>query len=415
MIADGPFREIYEISEFKVAQANISWTEASLDARLRVALSLKAGGTTEGAEFWVLRDDPVAELNRFVQNADDSLLSRLAFAVGESDGKTTIVLRIRPSRLPPPVVVLNAAGYRPYLKLPNLFLPAGLRLHPPLRRDVVRSLLADDPEQVVWLTPLDDGSFVPESLPEDAFRPLTDWIDYILDKDQKALQAWMQSMTFDFESFLCAEEEPPKPQTPPPDQDKAGKRSRSGRGKDAEVSKAGGKKAKGELNELSKTEVELNDDLDMLPVEMGEVPELLRQREEQFLAIEGGLDVAERLALWPELAQLHAALHNHDESGLCWANAFWYKDKIPPNWAASWYHAAAASVPLQTELDLTRLVALAEPGVAEVRALAAYLIWNAARKRQRLRSRRALPQFNHSWKSTKVYFPCASSGSPGWR
>ena len=45
------------------------------------------------------------------------------------------------------------SAFKPFWKLPNLFLPVGRRLHPTLRRDAVRKLLADDPDQVVWLYP----------------------------------------------------------------------------------------------------------------------------------------------------------------------------------------------------------------------------------------------------------------------
>src|SRR5205085_10475892 len=124
---------------------------------------------------------------------------------------TVVVLRTRHSRLPPPELVLKAEAHKPYLKLPNLFLPAGKALHPPLRRDMVRKLLADDPAQVVWLAPLDGGGFRPETLPEDAFRPLIDWIDYVLDRDKEPLQAWVQAAQFDFEAFICDEDLAGKP------------------------------------------------------------------------------------------------------------------------------------------------------------------------------------------------------------
>ena len=162
-------------------------------------------------------EDPVAELNRFVQNADDQLLHRLNFAVGESEGRTVIVLQVKQSaRQEPPVLILPAVGYRPYLKMPNLFLPVGTDLHPKLRRDVVRKLLADDPDTLVWLAPNERGGFTPESLPETAFRPLSDWIDYVLEHDHEPLQAWVESMRFDFEPFVC-DEEPggERPKKPP--------------------------------------------------------------------------------------------------------------------------------------------------------------------------------------------------------
>ena len=65
----------------------------------------------------------------------------------------------------------------------------------------MRRHLADDPSVVTWLYP-DDGGFTPESLPETAFRPLRDWIDYVLEHDHEALQAWVESARFEFESFV---------------------------------------------------------------------------------------------------------------------------------------------------------------------------------------------------------------------
>ena len=50
-------------------------------------------------------DDPIEQLNAFVQASDDQLLGRLSFAVGDHKGHKTIVLRVRPSKLPPPVLV----------------------------------------------------------------------------------------------------------------------------------------------------------------------------------------------------------------------------------------------------------------------------------------------------------------------
>ena len=51
----------------------------------------------------------------------------------------------------------------------------------------------------------------PESLPDNVFRPLTDWIDYVIEHDRQQLQAWVQSTTFDFESFVCTEDDERRP------------------------------------------------------------------------------------------------------------------------------------------------------------------------------------------------------------
>ena len=52
----------------------------------------------------------------------------------------------------------------------------------------------------------ESGTFIPQSLPEDAFRPLWDWIDYVLDYEKQPLQAWVQASQFDFEAFVCEED-----------------------------------------------------------------------------------------------------------------------------------------------------------------------------------------------------------------
>src|SRR5438067_3025522 len=214
-LPEGHFRDVYEVMEFALPGEKLGWRDGEIGQKLKVPLTLARGGGTEAAELWVLREDPIAELNNLVQNADDQLLNRLAFAVGEHRGQQTIVLKPRPSKLPPPVLVIKGESCRPLLKLPNLFLPCGWRLHPPLRRDVVRKLLADDANVLTWLYPGAGNKFVPETLPQDAFRPLSDWIDYIIEHDREALQAWVASTTFDFESFVCNEDEPARPKKPP--------------------------------------------------------------------------------------------------------------------------------------------------------------------------------------------------------
>src|SRR5262249_35676094 len=160
------FRDIYEVVEFQLPGSHVGYKDADLEKRLSVSLRLAHGGGTELAELWVLRNDPITELNNLVQNSNDKLLDRLSFAVGESKGKKTIVRRVRPAKEPPPILVLNAIGFRPFLKLPNLFLPCGRCLQPPLRRDILRDLLARDPNVLTWLHPEDarGGTFTPETI-----------------------------------------------------------------------------------------------------------------------------------------------------------------------------------------------------------------------------------------------------------
>src|SRR5262249_46266893 len=148
---DAPFQDIYEILDFALPAAPVNWKEGTAQEKFKVALRLGPSSSTEPAQLWVVRDNAVAQLDKLVSEAHDTLLERLAFAVAEADGETTIVLRVRPSKHAPPALVLQGKEFRPVAKMHNLFLPVRQDLQPRLRRDVVRQLLADDPDKIVWL------------------------------------------------------------------------------------------------------------------------------------------------------------------------------------------------------------------------------------------------------------------------
>jgi hypothetical protein len=404
VIEDAPFRDVYEVLEFALPDAPSRWHDGKLPAKLKVPLSLRKGGSPDNPELWVLQGDAVAELNRFVQNNDDQLLGRLAFAVGQQDGKTTIVVRVRQSRQAPPQLVLNAVGYRPHLKLSNLFLPVGMGLHPPLRRDKVRELFAEDVDRVHWLAPGEAGAFTPQSLPEDAFLPLTQWVDYVLDRDREELQAWMQAAQFDFESFVCNEDGTPRKKPEPPEPKHKGKGER------------GPQKARAADDDVvafeapespeAEKEPELDDFGAVAAVEPSELQKELRALEQQFVELEGGLDAPERRALWPKLARCNSLLRSGDDAGICWLHALWWEKAAPAAWAWKWFctEAVASQPRIETGLRkaprtwLTRFVAegcrsrelggdeldlllkTKEPMAADLRALAAYLVWAGSRE-----------------------------------
>src|SRR5207249_4446581 len=112
-----------------------AWVDNPPVDKFTVPLRLAPGPATEPPELWVLRGDGVEQIDALVRDADDRLLDRLAFAVGEWNGERVAVLRARPTKGGPPVLVLDdALACRTYLRLPNLYLPVGQRLRPPLRR-----------------------------------------------------------------------------------------------------------------------------------------------------------------------------------------------------------------------------------------------------------------------------------------
>src|SRR5262249_60794816 len=93
-------------------------------------------------------------------------------------------------RRPPILVWPGAVALQSALRLPNLFVPHGTRLHPLLRRDVLRRRLAADESLLTWLSPGAGGAPRLFRLPFAAFRPLEDVIEYCVEQPARALPAW---------------------------------------------------------------------------------------------------------------------------------------------------------------------------------------------------------------------------------
>lgn len=372
-VSEAPFRDIYEVIDFALPQPESVWHDTPRETRWRVPLRLQQGSAAEAAELWVLRGEDGAQVDELVSHADDQLLARLAFAVGTQGDRKVIVLRVRPSRLPPPVVVLPGVAFRPYLRLPNLFVPCGARLQPPLRRDAVVKLLASDTRRLTWLYPGAAGAFTPESLPEDAFRPLRDWVEYVLDVDQQPLEAWVQSATFDFESFVCRDDqpahrsEPPKPRPQKEPERKSDTPDEPPAAVDIEIRKARRRKKEDAPVEFA------------LPARPTEVEEKLRLLEKRFLEEPGPLDSPARQALWPQMAQLNTVLRHADGASACWAHALWGTDALPPAWLLAWYAAERPKGERPpAPREVAQILASANPSLNEVRAVvAALLYWSS--------------------------------------
>jgi hypothetical protein len=384
---EGVFRDIYDVLEFTLPDAPVHIHDAELRQRLTVALRLARGGPLQAAELWVLPEHALDQLDALVRSSSDELLARLAFAVGTKEGQHYVVLRVRPSKHAPPVLVLQGESYRSYLKLPNLFLPCGTRLHPPLRRDAVRKLLADDLARVTWLAPHADGTFTPESLPDQAFRPLSDWIDYVLDHDHEALQAWVASARFDFEPFICKDDLADKPkkapaQKPEPAKKEGWKGWLPGLRKkpSAATPQEGEDPAQAKEDALDAAIAAFlhreEDEPNLAEVQPSVLQQRLRALEERFLSLDAPQDAAARQQLWPELAALYAELGQAGDATVCRVNALW--EAATPLWARGWLRATAKRgdrEPAGPYLD--RLLAQPESSPEEVRALAASLVWAA--------------------------------------
>lgn len=345
-VEDAPFRDVYDLAEFPLPAAPVMWEPVEVPEPVTVPLRLTAGNAADAAELWVLRDDPVGRLDALVRDADERLTQRLTFAVAAgADGSPIAVLRTRPSKEAPPVLALEGAtGFKPYWKLPNLFLPVGRRLHPTLRRDAVRRLLADDPNRVVWLFPDGPSGFTPESVPDAAFRSLEDWIDYVIEVERAPLAAWIGATQFDFEHFVCNHADGPKPKPDRLDSEPTPTREP----KDQVEVVTATPKPDAAKPKPTRTKAAKPDAAEYVPpppeaLAPNEAKVRAKELADEFLAVEGPLDDPARKALWPRLAQAYTdARDAPSDAAVCWLNALWDHAEPQPEWEAGW---AAAEFP----------------------------------------------------------------------
>ena len=122
---DAPFQDIYDNLDLR-CQPRRFWRTGELKQRIVMPLRLAPGGSVTGAEMWILRERAIAQLDELVAGATDQLISRLSFAVTEpmEGSEPIIVLRVRPSKVAPPALVLDATEFAPTAACPTCFCPA---------------------------------------------------------------------------------------------------------------------------------------------------------------------------------------------------------------------------------------------------------------------------------------------------
>jgi len=383
-----------EIETLALPAHSATEVAGSLPPTISTRLRLLRFPETEPPRLWVLRDDALGQLTAYCKTAHQHLLTRFTVAVSASAGVPCVVLRSLTTNGPPPVFVGSALAYHSPLRFPNLYLPAGTRLAPPLRRDAIRDAIGMSPDRVVWLHPLGDGAFQAESLPEDAFRPLQEWVEYRLVEAVKPARPWVQSHRWDFESFIerAVDRLRPAPSPPLAAPTPAPAPPQPHRGV---LARAFGwlKRSRRVYDPIPLPDPE--ETLQTVPVEeavrsalgqgerlhlarpetVNSALERCRTLEAQFLRALPTLAAEEPPDMWAELANAYDAASNHSDAALCWLNALWGQAKPSPLWAWGWLRAEArAGRPEVKAIDPIPWLATA-PGPGTTRAMAAWVVW----------------------------------------
>ncbi len=371
---DGSFRDVSASVSLPISDCRCPATDDTLPHQISVPLQLVWNNAWEQADLWVIKNAGVQQLQQLINQVDDRTVSRLLFAVAAKDGKEFVAIRCRSARYSSPEPLLDGIAFQSYLRIPNLFVPRGNRLQPPLRRNAVRSTLMLDPDRVTWLFPDGDG-FVPESLPESAFRPLDEWVEYRAENSPRVLAPWPGSPSFPFETFAINEEAPRKFVVT---------RQRA-KAMVTPIDKTWPSMLQGKAQEQrpsSRVSAAPLDGNPELLVQTQLAPDVLRQRlselESAFLQLHAPLDAPERQVLWRQMANAHAALNHPAEAALCWSYPLWEEQSLQAECIVDWRRNETAFRIEEGEA--------ATPSSAAIRSLCAYLVHAASIEPVRLHS-----------------------------
>ncbi len=354
VLPDGPWTPLDSRMDL-LLQAPVPETAAAPTRRLRVPLRLgRAPAKAPG--LWI--SEETDRVDRLLQELPEAIANQLELAVIPSTAglPETVLFHLRRASREASAPELPGRAFAAADAIPGLFLPVGTAIEPPIRSERLRALLAPPEGTVAWVEQGPGGLQVHFVL-ADRFTRLDEWVDYLLDRDENVLEAWVQGTRFAFDSLKIAadpvaapapverrprerkraEPAPPAPTEAPPDAAPAPTRSR----RFAQIR------------------------IDLTPDALGRA---LEDAERAFLELDAPGDAPERGAMWADLAALYTQAGRTRDAGLAWGRATWADEA-----GAGPFHAAMTAA----NGAAASLLELPDPNREQVRTVAAAVLASA--------------------------------------
>lgn len=354
----GTWQEIDGLLDLALPGAAHPFVSRPLERRLTITPRLLRTGLPRPPQLWVLRERAVEEVERLLQDLPAEVAEHLSFAVGRVDGEELLALRAREGA-PPLELALRAERYAPHPQLVSLMLPCDTTLEPPLGRARLARLFDASGGRLSWLRSDRGGAFTVEHAELDAFRPLGDFVDYVVAMSEAAIVPWIEASVFELDHLeradlgplerrpreRAARSEAPESSEPAPaavvaDKPTTGRRKR---GKALPAPPA-------------------------LPerVEASEAAQRVTELEQRFLALEGPADAEERLHAWLLLGEAYEAAGRRDDAAHALVRVLWERGEDPAL-AGRWLAVEGAGDSAHA------LLAVSWPSPGQFRALVATL------------------------------------------
>ncbi len=329
-----------------------------------VGLQLKKLPPQAEPSLWCFRGDPLTVLQKMGNELDASILDELEFAIGETQSGIVLLIRPYSGRRTPTLVLPDAVGMTPYARLPNLFIPVDCGVRPQIRRDLLRDTLTSA-EKLSWLAPLENGSYSFESIPQSAFRPLAEWVEYNAPFSYGRHILPVRNTIFDFPLFGVIE-------SAKKDAEKVKvKKERDPNDEEAPEQRRDIVVKKGVVPTRPPKPVPALDKL-FENRNPSQARTTLAQHVQEYLNLEGALDSPERAELWPLLGLWSSLAGENTDCGIAMVNAIWFND-VPTNrqqWSLLENHQKTTR-DLIAEIDL--ILEKATPTLDEIRKVASVL------------------------------------------
>ena len=355
--------------------------------RLRITPRLTHREAESKASLWIFHDDALAKLSRLCRSSHEQTLGLLEVAVVTADGRPAALIRMGKASRIPPVILEGAVAYSLWQTRSHLFLPDRTRLAPAVRRDVWLKAMSLAPGRVGWLNPRGEQWRL-ESVAEDAFKALSQWVEYRPPVTILERTAWEQSGDWEIGGF--DERHEAKKEKRPEADPRLQRRKTDEEQRKGLLARAMGwlkKPAKAadvenresprpvSLDDAVKTALRQSDRLHHArPESMGGAAERVQQLETAFLRKLEKPDT-EPPGAWSELAAAYDAVEKPADAALCWLNALWTDRSAPALWTWGWLRSAARESHLDARLADPAAWLEATPAPPRTRALAAWVVW----------------------------------------
>ncbi len=196
-LPNGPYTDLYDVVD--VALLGADKLEAS-PATDRVPVTLRFVRAEPRRPSLFILPKGMRALEELLVSLPEVLVRRFSFARFEHEGRELVALLANEHPDGPPSIEIAGEAYARHRDVRQLYLPVGRAIDPPLRPARLTSRLARDPDELVWLTEGDE-KLTQIRVAANAFFPLSDVVEYIIDDASDRISHWVKGASFAFDKF----------------------------------------------------------------------------------------------------------------------------------------------------------------------------------------------------------------------